>query len=124
MATIKAFRFESPIQVVIPNLPAVPKSLTHMKIARVNFEIDRASVTRNGFLEFYLVYVDVSTGRYQEDLSFPGPYFKIEGEEFLNLASGPISGGLSSLDAMEEVFYEYLEATRRIPPGTMVEVEQ
>lgn len=124
MATIKAFRFETPINAVVPNLPAVPKVLTHMKIARVNFEIDRASVTRNGFLEFYLVYVDVSSGRYAEDLSFPGPYFKIEGEEFLQLSQGPISGGLASLDEMENVFYEYLEATGRVPAGTMVEVEQ
>lgn len=124
MATIKAFRFERPIQTVLPNLPAVPKELTHMKIARVNFEIDRASVTRNGFLEFYLVYVDMSSGRYTEDLSFPGPYFKIEGEEFTGLSQGPISGGLASLDQMEEVFYEYLEATGRIPAGSMVDVEQ
>lgn len=124
MATIKAFQFAEPIQTVLPNTPAIPKFLTHMKIARVNFEIDRASVTRNGFLEFYLVYVDVSTGRYNEDLSFPGPYLKIEGEEFLRLASGPISGGLASLDEMENVFYEYLEATGRIPRGEMVEVEQ
>ena len=124
MATIKAFQFATPITVRMVNAPAVTKSLTHMKIARVNFEIDRASVTRNGFLEFYLVYVDVSTGHYNEDLSYPGPYLKIEGQEFLQLASGPISGGLASLDAMEEIFYEYLEATGRIPAGTMVEVEQ
>ncbi len=96
--------------VILLDAPEARETITHLKMARMNWEVDRPQIGKDGFLEFWFAYA-YKNGDWVEPLH-EGIHIKIEGAQFQAFVS-------NHLEPVEGEAYSAAQGLGLLPAGTI-----